>query len=133
MTFTMNISPVLLVSNFDRSLVFYDATMTALSFPRCNNFEANGRREAQYCFDKDSKVLSIIETPGYFSETTPLFTSLSSFPAKNKSAVDTFFAAAIANGATEIEKPGLREDNYYSTSVKDLDGHHIRAYWSNSN
>lgn len=128
----MNISTVLLVSDFERSLVFYDATMTALSFTRCNNFEANGRREAEYCFDEDSKVLSIIETPDYSSGTTQLFTSSSSFPAKNQSAVDTFFAAAIANGATEIEKPGLREDNCYSTSVKDLDGHHIGAFWRNS-
>ncbi|BAY61591.1 putative lactoylglutathione lyase protein [Calothrix brevissima NIES-22] len=131
MTFIMNISPVLLVSDFERSLVFYDATMTALGFTRCNNFETNGTKEAQYCFDEDSKVLSIIETPGYASENIQPFTSLSSFPAKNKTTVDTFFATAIANGATEIEKPGLREDNYYATSVKDPDGHHIGAFWRN--
>ncbi|MBN3959316.1 hypothetical protein [Nostoc sp. NMS8] len=129
----MNTSPVLFVSDFERSLILYDAIMTALDFTRCNNFEANGRREAQYCFDEDSKVLSIIETPDYPSGTTQLFTSLSSFPAKNQSAVDRFFVAAIINGATEIEKPGLRENNCYTTSVKDLDGHHIGAFWLNSN
>ncbi|WP_375495056.1 hypothetical protein [uncultured Nostoc sp.] len=94
MTFTINISPVLLVYDFERSLVFYDATMTALSFPRCKNFEANGMREAQYCLDEDSdsKVLSLIETrdlPG----TTQLFTSLSSFPAKNQSAEEPIFCS----------------------------------------
>ncbi|MFN5068056.1 MAG: hypothetical protein ACK4V0_08010 [Aphanizomenon sp.] len=132
MTVIMSNSTVFLVSDFDRSVAFYDAVMAELSFPRCNNFENNGIRESQYCFDQNSVILSIHESPGYSSKMA-LTTIHISFPAKNQIAVDKFFATAIANGATEIQKPGLREDNSYTASVKDLDDRQITVVWRNSN
>ncbi len=45
-------------------------------------------------------------------------------------AVDAFYAAAIANGATDNGKPGLREHyrpNYYGAFVIDLHGNNVEA------
>lgn len=128
MTFTPNVYPSLSVSDFERSVTFYDAVLGELGFPRCNNIEAKTIREAEYCFDELSKVLSIIEAPGYSEETTKLFTMRSTFPAKNRSVVDAFYATALKNGARDNgSKPSLREDQSYAASVLDPDGHHIEA------
>jgi|GEM_PF-3505045 len=133
MSITTNFYPSFPVSDFERSLVFYDIVMATFRVPRWNEIEAQGRREAEYGLDEDLKMLSILESPDYSSGTTQIFSSSVSFRAENQSAVDAFFTTAIANGATELEKPGFREDDSYTTSVKDLDGHEIGAYWPNSN
>lgn len=55
------------------------------------------------------------------------------FIASNKEAVETFYAAAIAAGATGEGEPGPRPlygEPYYGCFVRDLDGHKIEAaYW----
>ncbi|BAZ28163.1 putative lactoylglutathione lyase protein [Cylindrospermum sp. NIES-4074] len=133
MRVTTNLYPSFSVSNFERSLAFYDVVMATVGVPRWNEIESKGIREAEYGSEEDLKRLSIIESPNYSSENTQIFSSSLSFRAENKSEVDTFFITAIANGANEVEKPGFREDNSYSASVKDPDGHEIGAYCSNSN
>lgn len=125
---TTNIYPSLSVSNFELSLAFYEKVLAELGFSRCNINEAQGIREAEYCFDEYSKVLSIIEVPGFLNGANQPFTSKSSFSAKSQSAVDAFYTIAVVNGATEIEQPSFREDKY-SASVLDLDGHQIEACW----
>jgi uncharacterized glyoxalase superfamily protein PhnB len=133
MSITTNFYPSFSVSNFERSLAFYDIVMATLGVPRWNEIEAQGRREAEYGLDEDLKMLSILESPDYSSGTTQIFSSSLSFRGENQNAVDTFFTTAVANGATEVKKPGFREDDSYTTSVKDLDGHEIGVYWTNSN
>jgi hypothetical protein len=133
MSITTNFYPSFPVSNFERSLAFYDIVMATLGVPRWNEIEAQGRREAEYGLDEDLKMLSILESLDYSSRTTQIFSSSLSFRAENQNAVDTFFTTAVGNGATELEKPGFREDESYTTFVKDLDGHEIGAYWPNSN
>ena len=52
------------------------------------------------------------------------------FLAHSRSAVRGFHAAALANGATDIGPPGVRElfhPNYYVAFVRDFDGHSIAA------
>ncbi len=52
------------------------------------------------------------------------------FAAKNRSAVDAFHAAAMAAGATDNGKPGLRphyHEHYYGGFVIDLDGNNVEA------
>ncbi|BAY25789.1 putative lactoylglutathione lyase protein [Calothrix sp. NIES-2100] len=133
MRVTTNLYPSFSVSDFERSLAFYDIVMATLGVTRWNEIEAQGRHEAEYGLDEDLKMLSIVESPDYSSETTQLFSSSLSLRAGNQIAVDMFFTTAIANGATEVEKPGFSADGSYTTSVKDLDGHEIGAYWLNSN
>jgi catechol 2,3-dioxygenase-like lactoylglutathione lyase family enzyme len=50
--------------------------------------------------------------------------------ADNRKAVDDFYAAAMANGAKDNGKPGVRKEyseNYYAAFVLDADGHNIEA------
>jgi catechol 2,3-dioxygenase-like lactoylglutathione lyase family enzyme len=52
------------------------------------------------------------------------------FVAKDRAAVDAFHKAAIAAGAKDDGKPGIRKDyhpNYYASFVIDPDGHPIEA------
>lgn len=52
------------------------------------------------------------------------------FSAKNRASVDAFYEAAIAAGARDNGKPGVRElyhPNYYGAFVLDMDGHNIEA------
>jgi catechol 2,3-dioxygenase-like lactoylglutathione lyase family enzyme len=52
------------------------------------------------------------------------------FAAKDRKAVDAFYAAAIKAGGKDNGKPGIRKDyhpNYYGAFVIDPDGHNIEA------
>jgi catechol 2,3-dioxygenase-like lactoylglutathione lyase family enzyme len=52
------------------------------------------------------------------------------FIAKNRAAVDAFYRAALAAGARDNGKPGLRphyHENYYGAFVLDPDGHNVEA------
>ena len=52
------------------------------------------------------------------------------FEASSRAAVDAFYAAAMAAGATDNGKPGLRpiyHANYYGAFVLDPDGHNVEA------
>lgn len=52
------------------------------------------------------------------------------FRAETRSAVDAFYAAAIAAGGRDNGPPGLRpqyQPNYYAAFVFDPDGHNIEA------
>ena len=52
------------------------------------------------------------------------------FSAPNRAAVDAFFAAAIAAGATDNGPPGVRShyhENYYAAFVHDAAGNNIEA------
>jgi catechol 2,3-dioxygenase-like lactoylglutathione lyase family enzyme len=59
--------------------------------------------------------------------TTPMHLA---FAAPNRAAVDAFYAAALAAGATPNGDPGLRSEyhsNYYGSFVIDPDGHNLEA------
>jgi catechol 2,3-dioxygenase-like lactoylglutathione lyase family enzyme len=52
------------------------------------------------------------------------------FAAADRKTVDAFYAAAMAAGARDNGKPGLRphyHEHYYGAFVLDLDGHNIEA------
>jgi catechol 2,3-dioxygenase-like lactoylglutathione lyase family enzyme len=52
------------------------------------------------------------------------------FSAKDRKAVDAFYKAAIAAGAKDNGKPGIRKQyhpNYYGAFVIDPDGHNLEA------
>jgi len=54
------------------------------------------------------------------------------FDASGREAVDAFFAAAIANGATMRGEPGVWDqysDRYYAAFVNDLHGNNVEAVW----
>jgi catechol 2,3-dioxygenase-like lactoylglutathione lyase family enzyme len=54
------------------------------------------------------------------------------FSAKDREAVDAFFAAAVANGATVRGEPGVwtqYSDRYYGAFVNDLHRNNVEAVW----
>ena len=54
------------------------------------------------------------------------------FDAADRQAVDAFFEAAIANGATVRGEPGVwtqYSDRYYAAFVNDLHGNNVEAVW----
>ena len=54
------------------------------------------------------------------------------FDALGRAAVDAFFEAAIANGATVRGEPGVwtqYSDRYYAAFVNDLHGNDVEAVW----
>jgi len=54
------------------------------------------------------------------------------FDASARDAVDAFFEAAIANGATVRGEPGVwtqYSDQYYAAFVNDLHGNNVEAVW----
>jgi len=67
----------------------------------------------------------------WFHQTTSAITPMHiAFAAKNRRAVDEFYAAAIAAGARDNGPPGLREvyhPDYYGAFVLDPDGNNVEA------
>jgi predicted lactoylglutathione lyase len=54
------------------------------------------------------------------------------FSAEGRDAVDAFFAAAIANGATVRGEPGVwtqYSERYYAAFVNDLHQNNVEAVW----
>ena len=54
------------------------------------------------------------------------------FWAKDRTAVDLFFEAAVGNGATARGEPGVwlqYSDRYYAAFVNDLHGNNVEAVW----
>ena len=54
------------------------------------------------------------------------------FDAEGREAVDAFYEAAIANGATTRGEPGVwtqYSDRYYGAFVNDLHGNNVEAVW----
>jgi catechol 2,3-dioxygenase-like lactoylglutathione lyase family enzyme len=54
------------------------------------------------------------------------------FSAEDRDAVDAFFAAAVANGATKRGEPGVwtqYSDRYYAAFVSDLHENNVEAVW----
>jgi len=56
--------------------------------------------------------------------------------AKDKTAVDGFYKAAMAAGGSDNGKPGYRKEytpGYYAAFVKDMDGHNIEVVFHDPN
>jgi hypothetical protein len=54
------------------------------------------------------------------------------FSAEDRDAVDAFFSAALANGATKRGEPGVwtqYSDRYYAAFVSDLHENNVEAVW----
>lgn len=118
------------VSDFSRSLAFYDAVLAELGFRRC--FKAESPQGAKFAsYGPDSKPVFWISSKDDFgSRPAPAAGSHIAFQAASRQAVDAFYAAALIAGGTDNGKPGLRphyHPNYYAAFALDPDGHHIEA------
>jgi catechol 2,3-dioxygenase-like lactoylglutathione lyase family enzyme len=107
------------VRDIGRTKAFYTAALAPLGYAVVMEFEGMlgmGTPEKPFFWLRQG------EPP-----TTPMHLA---FRAKDRPSVDAFHAAALAAGARDNGKPGLRPDyhpNYYGAFVFDPDGHPIEA------
>ena len=106
-------------ARFEALVRFYEATLTPLGYSKLHSWDGGagfGRKGAAALWIHSSKT-----TP------TGIHIALS---AVERSAVDSFYEAALRAGAAENGKPGLRKDyhaNYYAAFVIDPDGNNLEA------
>ncbi|ARB27452.1 VOC family protein [Pseudomonas tolaasii] len=120
------------VSNIERSIRFYEATLAPLGItarldydgkdgppghPDLKGFGANGR---VFFWLREGVVEGRAVHVG--------------FVAKSRAEVETAYAAALENGATDNGAPGARlhyDPNYYAANVLDPDGYSLEFVYKN--
>ena len=113
------------VSDFARSVAFYDAVLAPLGARRLMEVTAEmtgGAAHAGYGVQKPDFWIGMGDAVKGRLHVA--------FSAESRAAVDAFYAAAMAEGATDNGPPGLRphyHPNYYGAFVLDPDGHNIEA------
>jgi catechol 2,3-dioxygenase-like lactoylglutathione lyase family enzyme len=116
------------VRDFAGSRAFYDAALAPLGVARLMEVtkeETGGYEGAGY--GRHGKPYFWIGAGGGAPLTGRLHVA---FAADNRAAVDAFYAAAMAAGATDNGPPGIRahyHPTYYGAFVLDPDGHNIEA------
>jgi len=106
------------VNDYQISKKFYQNALKPLGYKLHMEFGNNGG-----FFDGKN-------TDFWIGETKVNNTNHVAFEAASRRLVDQFYHAAIAAGAKDNGKPGLRSDygdNYYAAFVRDPDGHNIEA------
>jgi len=106
------------VSDMNKSKEFYKRALAPLKYELLKDFDfAVGfgeNKKPDFWISQNSKI----------SHTHVCFR------ARNRGKVDEFYSAAIAAGAKDNGKPGIREiyhQDYYGAFVLDPDGHNIEA------
>lgn len=111
------------VSNFEESKAFYSAALKPLGYEVVMELNFEGHLIAGLGEGGKPDFWLTTKSP----VTLPMHIA---FLAKNRAQVDAFFAAALAVGAKDNGKPGIRElyhPNYYGAFVIGPDGHNIEA------
>lgn len=115
------------VADLSRSRAFYDAVMPPLgaSCVMAVSAEETGGTYEGAGYGRDGKPSFWIGTGGRTKGSLHV-----AFVVETRAAVDAFYVAARAAGATDNGAPGLRphyHPNYYAAFVLDPDGHNIEA------
>ncbi|MCB9615179.1 MAG: VOC family protein [Sandaracinus sp.] len=113
------------VRDLDRAVTFYDATLAPLGLVRL----FRSTRAAGYGpegFEGEAPFAVI----AFGDEARPMLGLHLAFVAKDRAAVDAFFAAAVAHGGVDDGPPGIRasyDPGYYAAFVHDPDGNRLEA------
>lgn len=114
------------VTNFERSLIFYDALMSVLKHKRSGGDEAQ-----EWIMYGEKPECFVVNTP--LDQSRPAQACNGShicFRAADKSQVDHFHHAALKHGGKDGGAPGYRPEydpDYYAAFVFDPDGHKLEA------
>lgn len=112
------------VHDLARAAAFYDAILEPLGYvrvwtsPHAVGFGPPGGGDKLALFAKPDQVVA--PGPGFHL----------AFAAPSREAVDAFHAAALAAGAFDEGKPGVRlhySSTYYAAFVRDIDGYKLEA------
>ncbi len=114
------------VSNFGQALAFYAPIMAELGL-RQRFFDLN-HSWAAWQLSTGGRPLFIVGLPFNGAPHEAGNGQMTAFLAKARSAVDSVYRMALANGGTEEGAPGLRphyHENYYGAYFRDLDGNKL--------
>jgi catechol 2,3-dioxygenase-like lactoylglutathione lyase family enzyme len=113
------------VSDYARAKAFYEQALKPLGYVVVMEVQQDAH-DAKACgFGAGGKPDFWIGGEGRLDK--PLHIAIA---ARDRAAVDAFYKAAIAAGATDNGPPGIRahyHPNYYGAFVRDPDGHNIEA------
>lgn len=113
------------VSDFARSIAFYDAALAPLGASRIMEVTAEMTGGAAHAGYGEAKPVFWISTGDALKGCLHV-----AFTAESRAVVDAFYAAAMAAGAKDNGPPGLRphyHPDYYAAFVIDPDGHNVEA------
>lgn len=111
------------VADLARSSNLYDVILATLGYRRV----CSGKDYAGYGVKDDEDLFAIKKVPAAAAAGPGFHLA---FSAPSRAAVDEFHRLALASGATDGGKPGLRPHygpGYYAAFIVDLDGHRIEA------
>jgi len=113
------------VSDYARSKAFYEQALAPLGYAVVMEVTVEMSGSYEGCgFGRDRK-------PSFWIGNSPSGGRMHvAFVAGDRAAVDAFYRAALAAGATDNGPPGIRahyHPNYYGAFVLDPDGHNIEA------
>jgi catechol 2,3-dioxygenase-like lactoylglutathione lyase family enzyme len=114
------------VSDMERSKAFYDKALAPLGHKRVHDADFG----SGYGPSKEQALFWIGYPLDRSKKAAPSPGNHVAFTAKSRKDVDAFYAAAMAAGARDNGKPGLRPEYtpiYYAAFVLDPDGHNIEA------
>lgn len=116
---------ILTVSNFERSVAFYNEALKPLGITNAMNYTGQGDHPDLKGFGKDGSVFF------WLKEGTPAPQAVHvGFVATDNAEVDAFHKAALIAGGKSKEAPKARLEyypGYYATWVLDPDGHDIEV------
>lgn len=114
------------VSDFEKSKVFYKASLAAIGYALIMELPASVTGHADVAgFGEPPKPDFWINSGS--PNVPPIHIA---FRVQSRAIVDDFYKAAMAAGGTDNGPPGLRphyHPNYYGAFVRDPDGHNIEA------
>lgn len=113
------------VKNIERSGAFYDAALGALGYERLSSFG----NTVGYGAEKPAFWVMEAEHPVPADRGSGLHFC---FTATSEEAVDSFYAASLANGGEDNGPPGIRPEYsqfYYAAFVIDPDGYRLEAFF----
>ncbi len=129
MAYYTNQYPDRYVSDFERSLQFYDTVLGRLGCIRFQTEEINNVKIARY--GNKSIDLTIYKDPKH-QRNNPLEPVKDFFLVESQSTVDILYTTAIEAGASKVWSPESQRDESYSTCVKDPDNYNMAVKYDPS-
>lgn len=112
-------------TDFNASRAFYDAVLPAVGVQKLLDFAQEGERPAMVGYGQHPKPFFWLVDGQATDPNLHL-----AFTVESRRAVDAFYAAALAAGATGRDEPAVRPEyhpDYYGAFVNDPDGNNVEA------